>query len=65
MVFDRWGELVHSTQNFPASSLDPSHGWDGRFQGKNVNPGVYVYYAEIQMMDGSVSTRKGDLTLLR
>ena len=44
MVFDRWGELVHSTQNFPASSLDPSHGWDGSFQGKNVNPGVYVYY---------------------
>ena len=34
MVFDRWGELVHSTENFPASSLDPSHGWDGRFQGK-------------------------------
>lgn len=36
MVYDRWGELVHST-------TDRTKGWDGRYNGEPVMPGVYAW----------------------
>ena len=62
-VFTRWGELVHETSNFvPGDSKD---GWDGYFNGKMMNPGVYVYMAEIEFSDGLKQIFRGDVTLMR
>jgi gliding motility-associated-like protein len=63
LVFDRWGELVYEATDFAPNDL--SNGWDGSFKGKNLNPAVFVYYAEITLVNGDIVTRKGDVTLIR
>ncbi len=35
-IYNRWGELVYTTSN-------PQYGWDGTFNGKLVQEGVYAY----------------------
>jgi len=62
-VFDRWGELVHSADNFvPGSYAD---GWDGSFRGRPVNPAVFVYFIEVRFSDGVVFPYKGDVTIVK
>ena len=62
-VFDRWGEMVFTDANFLPN--DPAHGWTGRLRGQLMNPAVFVYYAEILLIDGRVLLFKGDVTLVR
>lgn len=62
-VFNRWGAVV-----FEGNDLDSSvdtQGWDGTFNGKTVNPDVYVWIAEIQFLDGEVISYSGDLTVTK
>ena len=62
-VYDRWGNLLFENQNF-----DPNFeqsGWDGKFQSKELNTGVYVYWTEVLYIDGSQEIFKGDFSLLR
>lgn len=60
-VFTRWGELVFADAGFQPNL--PDHGWDGFFKGEKLNPNVFVYYAEIEFIDGLVKVYKGDVTL--
>jgi len=62
-VFDRYGTLVHQAQNFQPE--DPNAAWNGRFRSQMLNQGVYVYYAEIEYVDGENYRVQGDVTLLR
>lgn len=62
-IFSRWGEMVFQDQNFQPN--DPSHGWGGRHNGKFMDPAVFAYYAEIEMIDGRILLYKGDVTLVR
>lgn len=57
-VYNRWGELVYSSQNI----LD---GWDGIYKGVKMPLGVYVYKIRAMFLDGVVRNYKGSLTLLR
>ena len=60
-IYDRWGNLVHQVQNVsPSSELAK---WDGTFNGKKLNPGVYVYRIEL-LVSGEELTVIGDLTVL-
>ncbi len=62
-VFDRWGEQVYEATDFvPGDFGNP--GWDGRFKGKIMNPGVFVYLIEVEFADGIVLLYRGDVTLL-
>ncbi len=63
-IYDRWGNLVWSEENIPAFSGDNA-GWDGRYGGREAQPGVYVYYAEVLFVDNQVIEYKGDITLIR
>lgn len=63
LIFDRWGETIFENYNFQPAPVDTQHGWDGRFHGKTLNSGVYVYFAEIEFADGEVMVFKGDVTL--
>ncbi len=65
MIFDRWGELVHEAEDFDPNSTSYGEGWDGTLRGKPMNPAVFIYYTEIEMVDGTVVVRKGDLTLVK
>ena len=62
-LFGRWGEKVFQMNNFQAN--DPDFGWDGKLNGKNLNNGVFIYYAEIEFIDGFTEIYKGDFTLMR
>ncbi|HMG14918.1 MAG TPA: gliding motility-associated C-terminal domain-containing protein [Saprospiraceae bacterium] len=62
-VYSRWGELVFETKNIELNQ--PKLGWDGLFNGKALNPGVYVYYIEINFVDNKNVLYKGDINLLK
>ncbi len=56
------GEQVLS-QNFAVNHQ--SNGWDGRFLGQWVLPGVYVYLIKLIKPDGSVLVLNGDISVIR
>ncbi|MCC6462974.1 MAG: VCBS repeat-containing protein [Saprospiraceae bacterium] len=62
-IYDRWGSHVFEKRHFPANDL--SEGWDGTYRSEPVNPGVFVWYAEVLLRDGQVRLLKGDVTVLR
>lgn len=62
-IYDRWGELVFSKTNFPHSQ--ENEGWDGTFGGQKLNPGVYVYSAEVRLLNKKIEKIIGELTLLK
>ncbi len=63
LIFNRWGEAMYEAQNFPPNDL--ASGWDGTYRGQFMNPGVYVFWAEIEFADGEVILYKGDVSLIR
>jgi gliding motility-associated-like protein len=61
-IFNRWGSLMYEAQAFLP---DDSRGWDGTYRGEVMDVGVYVYFAEIEFIDGEKRLYKGDVTLLK
>ena len=67
-IFDRWGNLMYQVEDIPApTTIDM--GWDGRRgvgTNSEVEPGVYVYIAEVQFLDNNNTVKySGSLTLIR
>ncbi|SEQ30664.1 T9SS type B sorting domain-containing protein [Neolewinella agarilytica] len=62
-IYDRWGGLVFERNDFLPN--EPSLGWDGKVDGKPVNPAVFVYYTSVRYINGSVLEFSGDVTVLR
>ncbi|MEM7103047.1 MAG: gliding motility-associated C-terminal domain-containing protein, partial [Bacteroidota bacterium] len=62
-IFDRWGEMVFEAQNFQPNN--PVFGWNGMLKGKPLNPAVFVYFAEVEFVDGVSIMYKGDVTLVK
>jgi gliding motility-associated-like protein len=58
VIYNRWGERMFATE-------DPSIFWDGKFDGKLLNSGVYTYKLMVKFIDESVIQRGGNITLLR
>ncbi|RMG77476.1 MAG: gliding motility-associated C-terminal domain-containing protein [Bacteroidetes bacterium] len=61
-VFDRWGEVVWEYHDFLPN--DPATGWDGTYRGKVLDPGVFVWFAEVEFIDGVVEIYEGDFVLV-
>ncbi len=59
-IYDRWGNAIHIQKNQLAENVF----WDGKFKGKYVVPGVYVYLFTYSTIDGS-SMRSGDISVIR
>lgn len=57
-IFNRWGNLIYTW-------TDPSKGWDGRYKGRYVSPGVYYYVAEAQGAGGKKHKRSGDINVVQ
>ena len=62
-IFDRWGELLFAETDLPLN--DESRGWDGRFRGRELNPGVYAFVAVVAYIDGVSQQVTGDINLIR
>lgn len=56
-IFDRWGNLVFSTNNL-------NEGWDGSFRGKEAKSGVYTWTINFSNEEESF-LKVGDVTILR
>ena len=56
------GNLVYTAQNVEPNDLDA--GWDGTFNGENVEQGVYVYMLEVLLSNGDRESFFGDLTVI-
>jgi gliding motility-associated-like protein len=57
-IFDRWGELVFET-------TDQANGWDATFNGKPVDPAVFVYWMRVDCEGGQSFFKKGNVTVIR
>ena len=57
-VFNQWGERIFN-------STSQSKGWDGFGFGKMQPVGVYIYVAQIILLDGTSLNRKGAINLIR
>jgi gliding motility-associated-like protein len=62
-VYDRWGEQVFARTN--AKANNPNDGWNGLFNGKEAQTGVYTYVVEIEFLDGEMETYTGTITLVK
>ena len=62
-IYDRWGEIVFTAEHFMPN--DPAYGWDGKLDGRTLNPAVFVYAAEVEFVDGRVEVLTGDVVLVR
>jgi len=62
-IFDRWGALVYEQAVLKPN--DPAQGWDGRFLGKLLNPGVFLFTAEAEYLDGRTARFSGEVMLMR
>jgi len=58
VVYDRWGEKI-----FESNSL--TNGWDGTYNGKELDPAVFVYYVKATFVDNSQSELHGNITLVK
>jgi gliding motility-associated-like protein len=57
-VFNRWGQMVYSTTTL-------NEGWDGKFQGKEQQTGVYVWMLQGVTKDDKIISKKGTVMLIR
>lgn len=57
-IYNRWGGLIFSTKDF-------SKGWDGTYNGKLVEQGVYVFDIQVIDSNGKNTERKGTVMVLR
>jgi hypothetical protein len=62
-IHDRWGTMVFRNDNLQPN--DPSAGWDGSYKGATLQPAVFVWWAEVELADGSQILLKGDVTVVR
>ncbi|MBI4931786.1 MAG: gliding motility-associated C-terminal domain-containing protein [Bacteroidetes bacterium] len=57
-IYDRWGEKVFETE-------DKNLCWDGKYRGKLMNTGVFVYTLHATFKSGQEITKKGNIGLVR
>lgn len=57
-VYNRYGELVFETS-------DQNIGWDGTFQNRDENPGVFTWVLHYDFVTGKKGMQKGTTTLIR
>lgn len=58
VIFSRWGVKLFEWN-------DPAKGWDGKYKGSYVTPGVYFYVIEATGSDGEKHLKKGDINIVR
>ena len=57
-IFNRWENKIYEWS-------DPEEGWDGKYNGKYVTPGVYFYVIEATGSEGKKYKKGGSITILR
>jgi gliding motility-associated-like protein len=58
LIYDRWGTVVFETN-------DLGTGWDGTYKGKLVQADVFGFIIRGECSNGTIITKKGNVTVLR
>lgn len=58
VIYNRWGEQIFETANI-------YQGWDGYYNGKLCNQGVYVWKVKYKTVSGIAHEEAGNVTLIR
>jgi gliding motility-associated-like protein len=60
-IFDRWGKLVYKASNTKNAS------WNGRYGNKDreATVGAYFYYIDIEFIDNTKASFKGEINLIK
>ena len=62
-VYNRWGEAMFELYDFQPNN--PTFGWNGKHRDEWMNPDVFVYFTEVEFLDGEVVLYRGDFLLLK
>ena len=57
-IYNNWGQMIFE-------SNDQATGWNGTFNGTEQPIGVYVWVVDVEMLNGKMIKKTGDVTLLR
>lgn len=57
-IYNRWGQLIFETN-------DINKRWDGSYKKLPQPVGIYIYYAEMENLNGKWITKRGVVTLIR
>lgn len=64
-IFDRWGRMVYETH-----TSNPDYAWDGTFEGKELQQGVYMWNLYVRIIpstpsEENVISRHGTVVIIR
>ncbi|MBL7816901.1 MAG: gliding motility-associated C-terminal domain-containing protein [Saprospiraceae bacterium] len=62
-VFNRWGGLVFQQNDFLPN--DENQGWDGTIRNVALPSETYIYFVDLEFVDGKVIQYQGDVTIIR
>ena len=62
-IFNRWGEKVYEALDVPPNNN--AFGWDGRRNGVQLNPGVFIYRIVMTTNQGTQIMETGDVLLMK
>ena len=57
-IYDRWGKLVFESE-------DQAKGWDGKYNGKNLDDAVFLFYLQVTYLNLEMEELKGNISLIR
>ena len=60
-IYDRWGNRIYQNYKSDINELT----WDGKFDGRDADTGVYIYQIIVLNGNGDRINLFGDITLLR
>jgi gliding motility-associated-like protein len=58
IIYNRWGQVVFN-------SIDPAKGWNGTFNGKDCQEGIYAIYLRYKGRKTPMQMARGNLLLMR
>jgi hypothetical protein len=61
-VYSRFGAVIFDGTNFAPN--DPLKGWNGRWRNQKAQPGVYLWLAAVELLDGKIKHFKGTVTVV-
>lgn len=62
-IADRWGELLFDVNDILPDF--PDNGWDGTYRGQVMHPDTYIFWAELERIDGTTFIETGSFSLVR
>lgn len=62
-IFDRAGELIYTKEKVAFN--ETNIGWDGKFNGTYVQPGVYVFLVQYTLTNGQQKSKVGSITIIK